>query len=321
MLLAVCHSTKAGWSKVDDLSTLSELRKESGNLLWAEADVEDLDDTDIATIADEFDLHELAVEDAGAPRQRAKLDVYENHLFLVVHQLDEEDGQLEPSQLSFFVGERYVLTIHHGARRTIEEAKKRWRGTDITDEHPFELLHTLLDVIVDDHQKHAGRIELEVEQLEDIALSDIQTPPIQRQLYSVKQRVARLRRYALPVQRILDDLLGSERGMQEELKPKFRDVRDHMVRMGEQIKNIDELSQAVLDLVRSEQAEALNQNSQKLAAWAAIFAVSTVVAGIYGMNFELIPEENSLVGFWFALVVMFALAAGLYTFFKRKGWL
>lgn len=318
--MAVCHSSATGWTEVDDLASLSDLREQSGTVLWAEADASHLEPSDIATIAEEFDLNPLAVEDAGAAKQRPKLETYEEHRFLVLHQLDEEDGQLEPMQLSCFVGPQYVLTIHHGARRTIEEAKRRWAGGDRLAEGSSRLLYTLLDVIVDDHQRHADALELEVEQLEEIALSEVDSP-IQRQLYSLKQRIARMRRYALPVERILDELLRPDGTVPDQMVDLYRDVQDHMVRMNAQIRNVDELSAAALDLVRSEQADMLNRNSQKLAAWAAIFAVSTVVAGIYGMNFELFPDEGTLSGFWFAIGLMAALAGGLFVFFKRRGWL
>lgn len=316
----MCHSSGRGWSEVDDLDRLSDLRAQSGNLLWAEADVEDLGASDIATIAEEFDLNPLAVEDAAAAKQRPKLESYGEHLFLVAHELNEDDDQLEPTQLACFVGERYVLMIHHGARRTIEEAKKRWAGPGHLDQGPFDLLYTLLDVIVDDHQRHADRLELEVERSEEIALSGTGTP-IQRRLYSLKQHIARLRRYALPLQGVLDDLLRSGDKVPKGMVDLFRDVQDHMVRMKEQIHTVDELTGAVLDFVRSEQAEKLNQNSQKLAAWAAIFAVSTVVAGIYGMNYELVPDGSTAGGFWFAIGLMVVLATGLFAYFRRKGWL
>lgn len=320
MLLAVCHSSATGWNEVHDLDRLSDLRGEAGNLLWAEADVARLDREDIETIAEEFGLNALAVEDAAAAKQRPKLETYEEHLFLVLHELNEVDDQLEPTQLSCFVGERYVLTIHHGASRTIEEAKARWRSDEHLSEGPIELLHTLLDVIVDDMQRHADRLELEIEQLEDIALS-ASDQPIQRQLYSVKQQVARMRRYALPVQRILDDLLRREGTVTTSMVELLRDVQDHVVRMSEQIHNVSELSDAVLDFVRSEQADALNRNSQKLAAWAAIFGVSTIVAGVYGMNYDLVPDGGSEAGFWFALALMATLAGALFAYFRKKGWL
>jgi magnesium transporter len=324
MLVAACHSSGHGWRKVSDLDELSELRREEGNLLWVETNVQNLTPEDIHTIAEEFGLHELAVADATNTRQRPKIENYDNHLFLVLHQLDEVDGQLEAVQLACFVGERFVLTIHHGADRTIDQAKERWREhREHIEKGPAHLIHTLLDVIVDCFEEHANNIEDIVEGLEDVALK---TPgvPMQRELYSVKQRVARLRRYAFPVGRVIDWMVHPEEGremMQIGDPHYFRDISDHTMRISDQVRNVDDLASAVLDLVRNEQANALNENQRKLAAWAAIFGASTLVAGIYGMNFALIPEEGSLGGFWFAMVVMVLLSAGLFAYFKSREWL
>jgi magnesium transporter len=323
--MALCHERSAeGWTEVEDLDDLSELRKQSGNLLWAEADVQNLTPDDIATVAEEFGLHPLAVEDAMSLRQRPKIEAYDDHLFLVIHQLDERERHMEACQLACFIGDRYIVTIHHGAQRTIEEAKGRWaKGGVPGSEGPAQLVHTLLDVLVDEYQKHADHLEQEMEELEEVALAT-PTAPIQRQLYSVKQRIARMRRYALPVTRVLDAFVSADSGkgiLPDVEEPHFRDIKDHTIRIGEQIRSIDDLSQAVLDLARSEQAAALNENSRKLSAWAAIFAVATLVAGVYGMNFRLVPEENTLFGFWFAVALMVVICGSLYGYFKRRGWL
>ncbi|MFP5352635.1 MAG: magnesium transporter CorA family protein [Actinomycetota bacterium] len=319
MLLALCHSRNTGWKQVKEFEDVSELRNE-GNLLWGEADVRHLDHGDVELIATEFDLHPLAVEDAIHTRQRPKIDIYENHLFVVMHQLDEIDGQLEAVQIGCFVGDGYMLSLHAGASRLIEEAKERWADLEM-DGHSSFLLHTLLDVVVDDYQRIVDALEDEVEQLEEVAL---ETPgaPIERQLYSVKQRIARLRRYVVPETRALERTTGNGRSpFAEDARDHFRDVHDHLLRLGDQVRSADDLSDAVLDLIRSAQAANLNENSRRLSAWAAIFAVQTVIAGIYGMNFQLLPEENSLAGFWFALGLMATSGVGLYAYFKSKGWL
>lgn len=320
MLMALCHSGRAGWERVEDCSELSDLRAAGGNLLWAEADVTTLDEDDVALIAEEFDLHPLAVEDAIHTRQRPKLDRYENHLFLVIHELRQVDDQLEAIQIGCFVGDGYVLTLHAGASPSIEAAKKRWLETP--QQHASYLLHTLLDVVVDDYQTIADRLETEIEELEEIALATPEAS-IQRQLYSVKQRISRLRRYVVPESRLLERTMNPGEGaiFSDETVHLFRDVQDHLLRITDQVRSIDDLSDAVLDLTRNAQAARLNETSRKLSAWAAIFAIQTLIAGVYGMNFQLLPEENSLTGFWFALALMFTSGTGLYAYFKRKEWL
>jgi magnesium transporter len=319
--MAVCHSSKTGWTEVKELATLSDLRAQAGNVLWAEADVSTLTEEDTETIAEEFGLHPLAVEDAVNTRQRPKLESYEGHLFLVFHQLDEIEGQFEARQIACFIGERYVLVLHDHADRVLEAAKKRFsQGEKRLDSAAF-LVYTMLDVVVDDYQAKADRLEDEMEGLEEIVLVT-PTAPVQRQLYSTKQRIARLRRYVVPVTRLLDWTLDpAHRTFSDDSRDLFRDIQDHVLRMTDQIRNIDELSDAVLDLVRSEQANALNDVNKRLAAWAAIFGVGTFIAGVYGMNFRLVPRDQTLYGFWFAIALMFVCSAGLYAYFKRRGWL
>lgn len=323
MLIAACHSRSTGWTTVEDLDKLSDLREEAGNLLWAETDVAGLSEEEIGVIAEEFALPNLAVEDAVHTRQRPKLEPYGKQLFIVLHQLDEIEGQLESVQLAGFVGERFVLILHAGADRTLSEAKRRWEQDQTLTEGSWTLLHTLLDVVVDDYQEISDRLEQEVENLEEIAL-EAPHAPIQRQLYSVKQRLSRLRRYVLPTSRILDaalDSRGRDRAFSDETAQLFRDVEDHLLRIADQIRNMDDLTQAVIDLARAEQAATLNENSRRLSAWAAIFAVGTLIAGIYGMNFRLVPEDQTLFGFWFAVILMAVSSVGLWIYFKRRNWL
>ncbi|HVL64027.1 MAG TPA: magnesium transporter CorA family protein [Actinomycetota bacterium] len=321
MLRAECHSEATGWVEVHELERLSDLRAEAGNLLWAEVDATELDDDVADLIAGEFGLHPLAVEDALHGRQRPKLETYDTHLFVVVHELDEIDGQLEASQLAFFVGERWVLTVSHGAGRILEDAKARWRAGADFGKGPAALVHTLLDAVVDDYQSIADRLEQEVEDLEDAVLGN-PVAPIQRRLYSVKQRVSRLRRYALPAQRLLQEITTRRsHAFSEESAAYFRDVEDHLVRITEQIRNVDDLASAVLELHSAEQARQLNDVTKKLTGWAAIIAAPTLIASIYGMNFELLPNEGQLFGFLFAVSLMIVVACGLFVYFKRKAWI
>jgi magnesium transporter len=321
MLLAVCHSAEKGWTDVEDLSRVSDLRADRNNLVLAEADISRLTEDDVHLIAEEFGLHELAVEDAVHTRQRPKLESYQTHLFIVMHQLDEHNGQLEAVQISCFVGDRYVLTLHAGADRTLEEVKRRWKSAHERND-PSHLVHTLIDVVVDDYQAIADRLENEIEELEETTLT-LPDAPIQRQLYSLKQRLARLRRYALPAARLLDWALdpSAEKPFSPQTAALFNDVRDHLLRIADQIRNIDDLSQAVLDLTRSEQAASLNEVTRKLSAWAAIFAVETVIGGVYGMNFVLVPFDGQVEGFWFAVGLMLIAGIGLYVYFKRRDWI
>jgi magnesium transporter len=322
VLKAICHSAESGWVTVSDLDRVSDLRAEKGNVLWAEAPVAHLTEEDVALIAEEFGLHPLAVEDAVHTRQRPKFEEYENHLFLVMHQLDELNDQLEATQIACFVGPRYVLLLHAGADRTLQEAKRRWKDDEARVTHAADLVHTLVDVVVDDYQVHADRLENETEEIEEIVLNQPHAR-IDHQLYSLKQQLARLRRYVTPAGRLLDSVLSpnTEKGLSPETAALFNDVHDHLLRIADEIRNVDDLVQAVLDLSRGEQSRALNEVTKQLSGWAAIFAVATLIAGVYGMNFTLIPWGGQVEGFWFAIALMGLLAVTLYLFFKKRNWL
>lgn len=323
MKMAICDTPVApAWSTVDDPSKLSDYRDDAGELLWAQEDVRNVTDEMIGVIAEEFELHPLAVEDAKGLRQRPKFEPYESHFFLVLHQLDEEDGQLEARQISCFIGNGYVLNIHEDAERSLDEALLRW--SRLPPEHRrsrTRVIHTLLDVVVDDYRDMTDRLEGEVEQLEELVLSAPHVR-IDRQLYSVKQRVARLRRYAVPMSRLLDWVLegGGRDLFPRETIDQFRDVQDHLLRITDQVRNIDSLADAALNLRRAEQARSLNDVILKLTGWAAIIAVPTWIASVYGMNFALVPATQSRQGFWFALALMAATGIGLYLYFKKKHW-
>jgi magnesium transporter len=327
MLKAIYYKPDTGWSEVTDLSKISNLCNESGVRLWAEAEIADLTPQDVATIAEEFGLHELAVEDAISAKERPKLEEYEKHLFTVVHELQPHENQLEAVQIACFVGTRYVLAIHAGAERTVTETARRLRAHEgaIWGGSAF-LMHTLLDTIVDDYERIAENVEREVEDLEETLLADPRSSA-QTHLYTVKQRVARFRRYVLPVSRMVAnvvDQVGIGRSInvaEEQFGAYFRDVLDHTLRIADQVRNVEDLADALIDLVRVEATNAQNEVTKRLTGWAAIIAVPTFIASVYGMNFELVPRSGRIHGFWFALGLMTIAAIGLYVYFKRREWI
>ena len=333
MVLAICHHRETGWQQVSDLAQIPDLRSK-GELVWAEADVKDLTGNDVAIIAEEFSLHELAVEDAVTLRQRPKLETFPDHVFVVLHQLNEEGGQLEPAQLSLFVGDHYVLILHGGATRTLEEARRRLKEGSDEDTEPAWLLYTILDTVVDEYQGIADDLEQEIEDLEELTLESLDMPArtraalvndgsMQRRLYAAKQRISRLRRYGQPAERLVQELFSEERStpVDPKLAPRFADVKDHALRIGDQATSVESLADALLDLRRGEQARMLNEVTKKLTAWAAIIALPTLISGVYGMNFFLYPDLGNRLGFWFAFAAMVLVSVGLYVSFKRRHWL
>ena len=321
MLQAFAH-IDGRWADVDDVSKISDL-VEAGTLVWAHSDVHVFDRRDLATIQEELGLHPLAVEDAVNTRQRPKLEGYENHLFAITHQLDMVDGQLEAKQIACFVGKNWVLTLHDGAERTMKEATSRClRMPKPSGRGPSFVMHALLDSVVDDYQSIADGIEDEVERLEDVVLSDPTTGQAM-QIYSLKQRLARFRRYAQPGSRVLATFVDSNQQTvaTSETAAYFRDVLDHTLRITDQLRNVEDLVDAMLELRRSEQMHSMTDVSKRLTGWAAIIAVPTFIASVYGMNFELTPHGMRSWGFEFALGLMVTAAVTLYVFFKKRGWI
>jgi magnesium transporter len=327
VLTAISHTPDTGWQEVTDLTKISNLCELSGARVWAEADIRTLTDLDIATIAEEFGLHELAVEDAKSLRERPKLEEYDRHLFVVVHELQTHDGQLEPAQIACFIGTRFVLALHSGAEHSMEETRRRLKASkDEIWGGSVYLMHTLLDTIVDDYQQIADNLELEIETLEDQVLADPRSQA-QTRLYTVKQGIARFRRYVLPVSRMLANVVeqgalgASIRLVETHFGTYFRDVHDHTLRITDQVRNIEDLANAMIDLVRVEATNAQNEITKRLTGWAAIIAVPTFIASVYGMNFRLFPEDGQVFGFWFAVGLMATTAVSLYVFFKKRGWI
>jgi magnesium transporter len=330
-LQAICRSP-TGWEEVDDLDTILRLRRDPTRLVWAEADVTGATEGDVRSLASGFGLDELAVEDALEARQRPKLETYPGHLLVILYQLDEIADQLEPRQIAAFIGQGFVIVLHHGAGRLITEARSRLHDEEQEALTVDRLLHSLLDSTVDDYEAKAAELGEEIEELELQALEvaragarDARDLPSQYRLYTVKQQLSMLRRFALPMTRSLERLAnpdGSSGEAPDESELRFRDVLDHVLRLAGQMRSIDELATGVLDLTRSIQADTLNDVNKKLSGWAAIIAAPALIVGLYGTNYGLVPTKSwGNWGFVFVVVLMVASAAGLYAFFKRRRWI
>jgi magnesium transporter len=321
MLRAARYSEERGWSEIAHVEEVSDLRKKEGDLFWAREDIRELSPEDIALIQEEFDLPPSAVDAAVSARSRPKIEPFEDDIFAVIYQLEEEEGQLEAIQIAVFVGSDFVLVLHAGAERTLNKAEQILREAHDLD-GPHRLLYVLFDVVIEDYQEIVDGLEDEVEEMEEITLA-VPEAPLQRQLYQLKQQLARLRRYALPWGRMIDEAVTADPAYWH-IRVNFENLkvlRDRLLRIGDQVRNVDDLTQALIDLTRAEQGQRLNEQNRRLAAWAAIFAAATVIAGVYGMNFTLVPRDQTLYGFWIAMALIAVTTGGLWVFFKRKDWL
>jgi magnesium transporter len=314
--------TEALWHDVPDLEAFRDMDLRAG-AEWLMLDATKMQTEELRSVLESHGVHQLAAEDAVNPRQRPKIERYEGHLFLVLHELDEREGQLEAIQFAAIITDHYVLVVHHGAERMVQSLRAR-----VERDPDLPPLYLILDATVDEYEFIANGLEEEVERLEEEALrasgrGRVEQEVDQAELYAVKQKVARLRRYAQPVERVMAAITGGEAGrsLDGPIRHLFQDVHDHTIRINAQIRNIDDLSGAVIDLIRSEQGSTLNLINKKLTAWAAIFAAWTVISGIYGMNLDLEPEEQTVFGFGFVMILMAMVGLVLYVVFKRRRWL
>jgi magnesium transporter len=276
------------------------------------------------SVAREFELHELAVEDAIKAHQRPKLEVYGDTLFLVLKtaRYHEEEEDIEFGELLLFVGADFVVSVRHGraaelagVRATLEQNPEQLRHG------PTAVLHAIVDLVVDGYMPVVAAIEDDVEEVEEDVFAPGRTSPAER-IYNLKREVLELSRATRPLVGPLDRLArGEQRQVPEEMRSYFRDVYDHLLRTNEQVENLRDLLTSTLDANLTQVGVRQNEDMRKISAWVAIVAVPTLVAGIYGMNFEHMPELKWELGYPLALAVMLLVCVTLYRLFKRSGWL
>ncbi|PDT39774.1 magnesium transporter [Sinorhizobium sp. FG01] len=271
----------------------------------------------------QFDLHDLAIEDAGKAHQRPKLEIYGDAIFVVARTAHMVEDEIAFGETHLFVGRGYVVSVRHGASTSYMAVRQRCESSPAALAHGENyILYSILDFIVDNYMPVVETIHGEVEELEDRLLrSRLDKTHIER-LYLMRRNLLKLRNAVVP---LVDVCRRHEHlelpGMDAAMQPLFRDVTDHVRRVQEDIDALREVLaftfEASLMIGQSEQTEI----SRKLASWAAILAVPTAIAGIYGMNFEDMPELRFRYGYFIVLAVIFGLCATLYRFFRRARWL
>ncbi len=282
-------------------------------------------EAELARIADELGLHELAVEDALHPHQRPKLDRYEDHLFLATYvpRLDQDTGELETSELGVFVTPHAFVTVRKDDRIDMSVIRQKWQDERDLGEHGVGwLLHGFLDYVVDTHFETVQRLDDELDALED-QLFDARphTREVQRRSYELRKSLVTLRRVVLPMREVVNTVLRRDLGIVDDaIQPYFQDVYDHVLRAIEWTESMRDLVTNILDTHLTIQGNRLNEIMKKLTGWAAIIAVPTAVTGFYGQNVPY-PGFARHSGYLTSVAVMVALVVGLYVLFRRKGWL
>jgi magnesium transporter len=280
----------------------------------------------LSQIQQEFDLHDLAIEDALNGHQRPKIEQYRNSLFIVLRtaQLTQHDPpRLEFGETQLFVGSNYVVTVRHGSLRSHVALRARCESTPhLLARGPAYVLYALMDFVVDQYLPIVQAIEDQVRVLEEAILDGELGGDTTARIYRLKRDLLALRGAVAPLVEVCNRLMRFDNPLiPEETRPYFRDIYDHVVRLDEAIDAQRELLTSALEATFSLMSVAQNEHMKRLAAWAAMIAVPTMIAGIYGMNFDVMPELQWRYGYYASLVTMGLACAGLYIGFKRSGWL
>ena len=300
---------------------ISDLLTEDGVRVWL--DVEDPTDADLEMLQQEFSLHPLSIEDTKHRRQRPKVEVYEDYFFVVMHalRLGEKDEFLD-SEIHAFAGKRFLITLRYPPVFDLSGVMTRWdRQPELTSQGGGFLLYALLDEVVDDYFDVVERYEDKADEIEDKVFVDAPDQSVQRGIFKLKHEVVEFRRLVMPLREVLDLIQEQPGFVTRELAPYYRDVADHVIRTLEFIDNIRDLMTSALEALVAQVGNRLNVIMKKLTAWAAILLVPTLIAGVYGMNFDSMPELHNRFGYPGALALMVSSMIALYVVFKRKDYL
>ncbi len=275
-------------------------------------------------VQQEFGLHDLAIEDALTAHQRPKLEQYDGSLFVVLRTAQlSGDGGLELGETHVFVGPRYVISVRHGSLKSHVGLRARCEAVPhFLSKGPGFVLYALMDFVVDQYQPIVEALEERLEALEEEIFGGSFNRETTARIYRLKRDLLMLKRAVSPLVDVCNRLMRFDIDLvPEDTRPYFRDVYDHVVRVNEMIDNLRELLTSALEANLSLISVAQSEHSKRLAAWAAIIAVPTMIAGIYGMNFDMMPELHWNLGYPLVMVLMVGACASLFVGFKRSGWL
>jgi len=325
-----CRVYQDGTLKVEkpfEARTLKEAR-DGDQRVWI--DVVDPTDDELTKLQAELGLHELAVEDSRNWGQRAKVDFYPQHLFLVAHGIDlDQQGELVDREVHLFAGGGlYVAAIRREPRFDFAKVAARLESAPALSEEGIGfLLYLMLDEIVDGYLDVIELFEDLSDDIEDAVAVEEDgaegqaTRLLAQRIFRLRQQVVRFRRLASPLREVMDLLLETPTIVTQPLVPYFRDVMDHVIRTMELTDNVRDLLTSARELQLAQVSNRTNVVMKQLTAWAAIILVPTLVAGIYGMNFRHMPELDWVYGYPLAIGTMLAAAYLLYRSFRKREWL
>jgi magnesium transporter len=307
-----------------DLDVLTRFRAacEPGDFVWV--GLHEPDSREMARLESMFGLHALAVEDALTPRQRPKVEPYDDMLFLVLKTLwyvDERD-EVETGQVAIFLGPDFVVTVRQGAGVELASVRHDLEAKPHLLEHgPTSVVYSVCDRVVDAYEEVAGELDTDVDEVEASVFSPERTQDSQR-IYVLKREIAEVRRAVHPLREPMRRF--AETGypcLHADSAPFFRDIEDHVSRVSEAVDTLDLLLSTAFEAHIARIQVQQNEDMRKISAWVAIAGVCTLVAGVYGMNFDVMPELRWELGYAWAMGLMLGSSVALYRLFKRSGWL
>ncbi|AEY88381.1 MULTISPECIES: magnesium/cobalt transporter CorA [Streptomyces] len=314
----------------EDLSDALAEARAAGGFVWIGLHEPSEQEFDLVT--QEFGLHPLAVEDALKAHQRPKLEVYDDSLFMVLKPVvyEPESDAVSAGEVMVFIGDCFVVTVRHGECSPLAAVRHRLEEEpEMLDKGPTAVLYAIADATVDHYLEVATELQTDLDELE----AEVFQPETggsrntASRIYTFKRQVLEFRRatgpLALPLARLAGNgpMGGSVPFVHDTSRPFFRDVGDHLTRVNESVEALDRLVSDILSAHLAQMSVRQNDDMRKISAWAAMAAVPTMIAGIYGMNFDHMPELHWLWSYPAVIVVMAVLEVLLYRQFKRRGWL
>jgi magnesium transporter len=309
------------WISDIAIDEAGEWSKKPGHVVWIglfEPSLELL-----SRIEAQLGLHYLAIEDAHNAHQHPKIEQYGDALFIVARTAQMAQGRIAFGETHLFVGRGYVVSVRHGASTSYARVRKRCEACPTTLSHGEDyILYAILDFIVDNYMPVLETVHREVEAMEDkVFAAPLPSEEVQR-LYILRRELLQLRNAAAPLAEVCQRLEHAEvKPIDQEMQPLFRDVSDHVNRVKEEVDALREVLAFTFEaslMVGQAQQTAI---TRRLAAWAAILAVPTAIAGIYGMNFEHMPELKWQYGYFVVLGIIAALCGTMFWQLRRNGWL
>ena len=319
--LAVCRADGRFVRKVNP-GDISELIARPGQFIWF--DIQDPQESDAALLRQEFGFHPLAIEDAIRHQERPKVDSYEGYYLLVFYAIgyDTEQQRLVTQPMNLFIGASYIVSVHRGPMKVIEETIQRWqRNEEGIGWDAGALLYALLDAIVDDYFPVIDQLADRVESLEEQIFEHFQPSALQ-DVFGLKRDLLHIRRVAAPERDVLNVLIRREVPIFDHASTIYlQDVYDHLIRVTDSIDTYRDLLSSALDAFLSVQSNQLNQIVKVLTIASIVLMSDALIAGIYGMNFTFMPELSWPYGYPFALGLMVLVSGGLVSFFRWRRWL